>query len=335
MSSPRRLPPPVEPPLPVADEPLPDLDPAMTADVLDQFATQDMAGNPLAAPEDLGAYYQGPEEPVPTEEMNVPRTGMGFDMSRLAVQTKEDFQALEPEVQDLLRYLKTGVEMTEAGMAEYVIERREERRKEQSPTAVARREQLTAQTEALQRQQAEKAQATRDSIGTMRGVVNEILQHPGFSGSVGAKNQAYLFGLKSQPFAGSKEADFMAMLAQLEGGAFLQAFQALKGGGPITDVEGQKATQAIARAQTAQSEAGFKKSMNDLMGILDTAERRLGDPKAPAQAGAAAPEAAARPAAAPAASRTMSAAEFKAKTGRDLAPGRYQDSNGRPITILP
>jgi hypothetical protein len=83
--------------------------------------------------------------------------------------------------------------------------------------------------------------------------------------------------VKGQPFAGTKEADFMAMLDQLKGGAFLQAFQSLKGGGPITDVEGEKATQAIVRAQNSQSEEGFRKSMNEVLDVLTNAEKRLGD----------------------------------------------------------
>ena len=129
--------------------------------------------------------------------------------------------------------------------------------------------------QAMEAQRNEKAQATRDQIGIMRGVVSGILEHPGFSGSVGAKNASFLFGAKGQPFAGTKEADFMAMLDQLKGGAFLQAFQSLKGGGPITDLEGEKATQAIVRAQNSQSEEGFRKSMNEVLEVLGNAEKRL------------------------------------------------------------
>jgi hypothetical protein len=149
-------------------------------------------------------------------------------------------------------------------------------------------------TQALEIQRNEKAQAARDQIGVMRGVVSNILEHPGFSGSIGAKNASYLFGAKSQPFSGTKEADFMALLEQLKGGAFLQAFQSLKGGGPITDVEGEKATQAIVRAQASQSEEGFRKSMNEVLDVLGSAEKRLGS-SAPSAAASAAPAAPAKP----------------------------------------
>jgi hypothetical protein len=40
-------------------------------------------------------------------------------------------------------------------------------------------------------------------------------------------------------------------LDQIGGAAFLTAFETLKGGGQITEVEGEKATNAIARLSTA------------------------------------------------------------------------------------
>jgi hypothetical protein len=147
----------------------------------------------------------------------------------------------------------------------------------------------------------QRKQATLDTIGSMRSTINDVLTHPGFSGSVGAKNQAYLFGLKSEPIAGTKEADFKALLDQVQGGAFLQAFESLKGGGQITQIEGEKATQAIVRAQQSQSEEGFKKSMNDFMSVLDRAEKRATSGETAQQ-----PSAPAATAAAPRPTKTIS-----------------------------
>lgn len=56
---------------------------------------------------------------------------------------------------------------------------------------------------------------------------------------------------------------------QLKGQAFLQAFTSLKGGGAITEIEGQKAEQAIARLDAAQSETDYKKALNELRDIMD------------------------------------------------------------------
>lgn len=52
-------------------------------------------------------------------------------------------------------------------------------------------------------------------------------------------------------------------LNQLQGGAFLEARQALKGGGAITDYEGQKAEQAYARLNQAQSPEDFRAALDE------------------------------------------------------------------------
>lgn len=49
----------------------------------------------------------------------------------------------------------------------------------------------------------------------------------------------------------------------IRGGAFLQARQMLKGGGAITDYEGQKAEAAYARLNQAQSEEDFKAALDE------------------------------------------------------------------------
>jgi hypothetical protein len=52
-------------------------------------------------------------------------------------------------------------------------------------------------------------------------------------------------------------------IQQLAGEAFLSARQALKGGGAITDYEGQKAEAALARLNQAQSEEDFKAALDE------------------------------------------------------------------------
>ena len=98
--------------------------------------------------------------------------------------------------------------------------------------------------------------------------------HPGFEQAVGAG----VPGLKYVP--GTSAADFNARLAEIQGGAFLEAYNTLKGGGSITEVEGQKATQAITRMSTAQSEAEFKTAARDFQDVLrkgiDRAKAKVG-----------------------------------------------------------
>lgn len=75
-------------------------------------------------------------------------------------------------------------------------------------------------------------------------------------------------------------------IAQLQGGAFLQARQLLKGGGAITDYEGQKAEAAFARLSQAQSEEDFKAALDDFnyfvqQGLqkleMQAGQQRMGD----------------------------------------------------------
>lgn len=115
------------------------------------------------------------------------------------------------------------------------------------------------------RQDLPKAISQADS---MISSIDGMLSHPGLSSAVGMR----VPGATSIP--GTEAANFQTRLDQLKGQAFLQAFQSLRGGGQITEVEGKKATDAIGRLSNNQSEAAFKESMGELRGILEAAKQR-------------------------------------------------------------
>lgn len=101
-----------------------------------------------------------------------------------------------------------------------------------------------------------------------------LINHPGFKGSVGFRSLpgwlsqqegAFLSGLAG----GSNEAGFKSRLEQLKGGVFLQAFQGLKGGGQITEIEGTKGTAARNRMNTATSEHEFKQAADDYINAVN------------------------------------------------------------------
>jgi hypothetical protein len=87
--------------------------------------------------------------------------------------------------------------------------------------------------------------------------------HPGFSDYVGA---TYLPGART--VEGSDAASYEIFQKQIEGVAFLEAFEALKGGGHITEIEGTKATQAKLRMNKAQSEADYIKGAREYQAIV-------------------------------------------------------------------
>lgn len=101
-------------------------------------------------------------------------------------------------------------------------------------------------------------------------LTNEIANHPGLPGVVGMPNFNGVM-----PFPGTKEADFKARLDQLKGTAFLQAFEKLKGGGAVSEREGQQATAALARLQSSQTEKEFKNSLQDFNNVMAGVTDRL------------------------------------------------------------
>ncbi|MEF3075163.1 hypothetical protein V2P20_09010 [Methylobacter sp. Wu1] len=112
--------------------------------------------------------------------------------------------------------------------------------------------------------------------------------HPGMKGIVGAPDSLagavnWAFGgsdNKTRLINGTEEAGFISRLEQLKGGQFLQAYNSLKGAGAITDVEGKKAEDAIARMQTSQSEKEFIDAINEFEGVIargmEAAKRQAG-----------------------------------------------------------
>jgi hypothetical protein len=82
------------------------------------------------------------------------------------------------------------------------------------------------------------------------------------------KNDPYLDSMLGPidsrlPNTSEDAARVQGMMDQLQGGAFLQARQLLKGGGAITDFEGQKAEAAFVRMNAAQKPEDFKAALDE------------------------------------------------------------------------
>jgi hypothetical protein len=79
----------------------------------------------------------------------------------------------------------------------------------------------------------------------------------GFEYAVGAGLPSWL------TMGGSDTASFRVRLDQIKDRTFLEAFQQLKGSGQITEKEGEKATSALNRMNTSQSEVEFIKAARE------------------------------------------------------------------------
>ena len=87
--------------------------------------------------------------------------------------------------------------------------------------------------------------------------------HPGFETVVG-----FTMFPGARFIEGTDAAGFDAYFKQMEGQAFLQAFETLKGGGQITEIEGTKATAALSRMKRSTNEVEFVKAAREFSDIL-------------------------------------------------------------------
>ena len=99
--------------------------------------------------------------------------------------------------------------------------------------------------------------------------VNDLLNHKGFNDYIGATWKPYASEVDGSNAAGAK-----ALLNQIQGGAFLEAFEKLKGGGAITEIEGKKATDAIARMNKSTDEEDFKIAAKDYIDVITSGVER-------------------------------------------------------------
>ncbi|MDQ5914247.1 MAG: hypothetical protein QG584_129, partial [Pseudomonadota bacterium] len=91
--------------------------------------------------------------------------------------------------------------------------------------------------------------------------IDDIQKHPGKQYSLGIYSK-----LPTVP--GTSQANFRAAAGQLKGQTFLQAYQTLKGGGAITDVEGAKGENALARLDQAQTTEAYDAALNDFKTVI-------------------------------------------------------------------
>ncbi|MGL5733551.1 MAG: hypothetical protein ACRCYS_01695, partial [Beijerinckiaceae bacterium] len=103
------------------------------------------------------------------------------------------------------------------------------------------------------------------------GLIDRVLTHPGRETATGASS---MFDPRNY-LPGTNAADFQSAIEQIKGKNFLQAYESLKGGGAITNIEGDNAAKAIARLQTAQTEEAFIEALFELRDIAEKAPAKF------------------------------------------------------------
>ncbi len=143
----------------------------------------------------------------------------------------------------------------------------------EGPKNIARKvRELTALTNAAE--MAKTSTAARTSLPDVEDQARiafsraaSLVKHPGFEASVGMPNPFKGgFGVGNIP--GTPAYDFGSELEKSQAGAFMNAFQALKGAGAITEAEGKAATAALANVKSSTSEQQFKKNLQEYVDIV-------------------------------------------------------------------
>ena len=97
-------------------------------------------------------------------------------------------------------------------------------------------------------------------LAEMEALSTEFTSHAGFQDLIGATWKPF-----AKNIHGSNAAGADSIRKQLEGKLFMKAYQTLKGGGQITEIEGDQAKQAQGRMNIALSEAEYKKALTDFL----------------------------------------------------------------------
>lgn len=105
------------------------------------------------------------------------------------------------------------------------------------------------------------------NANNMLGAIDSLDNDPYLESMLGPVNSR-------MPNVTGNSARVQSKMDQITGQTFLQAFNSLRGGGAITDVEGAKATQALARLNTAQNPKDYRDALNELRTIVTSGVTR-------------------------------------------------------------
>lgn len=258
------------------------------ARVLDSYASMPQYAFSQKKWEQMHDEYKvatGKELPLPFEKSSESILEFKRLSSRLKGREqdlKEQYQSAQIKTEGL-EQAKYGVDIQKGKQdlqkgALDIIKSRGELLSAEEERAAAREQGLTVG--AFKKQQEKIAELKGERIANLPKIeaqaeqtlklIDDVVNHKGKSSMVGVKNpfMGSLPFTKQSVVAGTPAAGFMAKYNQLKGKQFLEAYETLKGGGAISEIEGKKATDAISAMDVATSEAEFDRAAKDLKDVI-------------------------------------------------------------------
>ena len=127
----------------------------------------------------------------------------------------------------------------------------------------------------LTTEQLEQYGASIQKAGRATELINRIKTSSSLDGVLG-KIEGQLKPGTVAGFLGLNQAetDLVQLIDNLENSVFLSAFQDLKGGGQITELEGEKAQRAIVNLSRVRSKKDFLEALQDYQEVIDAGAKR-------------------------------------------------------------
>lgn len=197
-----------------------------------------------------------------------PVWGQDEQGNAIAMQVTESGQLRQLETPEGAK-LSTGVDKIDLGTQWGIMDKRSGQIVGYQPKDVAGEKAQEAIGKAQGEARATLPSDIQSSEQTIKQI-DDLLTNPGFNDIFGAIDQ-FRPGW-TMPAEGR---DALARYNQLKGKAFLEAYGMLKGGGQITEVEGQKAQDAMARLDRAQSEETAKQALMDFKDAVKSGVDKL------------------------------------------------------------
>lgn len=181
-----------------------------------------------------------------------------------------------------------GETATQQVRSAYEPARQEEIRRRESEVDL----QYKPQTEYETTMSRERAQTQSERIANLGKVeekarymldtIDQLLNPEGGLAEGAGSISGGMFGLQGRQASvlplGKNQRKYQPVVDQIKGQVFLDAYETLKGGGVITEIEGEKAERARARLSQAQDDADFEAALRELREVVQTGlERARGE----------------------------------------------------------
>jgi hypothetical protein len=198
-----------------------------------------------------------------------PQYGTNAKGETVMVQTGKSGEAIETKLPAGVK-ISSGVEKIDLGTSWGLLDKRTGAMVGTQPKDVAGKESAEKVGQAQGTAKAALANGADIDAEATKKKIDELMSSEGFSSIFGSIDQ-----YRPAWTMDSSGKDARTRFEQLKGTAFLSAYAMLKGGGAITDVEGQKAGAAMARLDRSLSEDEARQALKDFKEAVDMGLTKL------------------------------------------------------------